>query len=179
MPGWATHLIDAAVMVPFMILCVRLAGLRAFSKMSSYDFAVTVSFGSVLAGTVLNPDTALWHGLMAMASLFAVQWVIGLMRERWSAVQELTDNNPILLMKDGKVLEGNMASAHITRSELSAKLREANVLHLTEVRAVVLETTGDVSVLHGKSLDDDLLDGVRPGNLNTPRVDAEPLRPDA
>ncbi|MGB3556705.1 MAG: YetF domain-containing protein [Jannaschia sp.] len=160
MPDWITPLVDAAIMVPFMVLCVRLAGLRSFSKMSSYDFAVTVSFGSVLAGTVLNPGVVLWQGIAAMAALFAVQWTIGLARSRSGAVRRLTDNEPVLLMRDGRLLEGNMAATRITRSELAAKLREANVLELSQVRAMVLETTGDVSVLHGDRLEDTLLEGV-------------------
>lgn len=41
-----------------------------------------------------------------------------------------------------------------------AKLRENNVSRLEDVRAVVLETPGDISVLHGEALDDILLDGV-------------------
>ncbi|MCK0167370.1 DUF421 domain-containing protein [Jannaschia sp. S6380] len=178
MPDWLTPLVDAAVMVPFMVLCVRLAGLRSFSKMSSYDFAVTVSFGSVLAGTVLNAGTPLWQGLVAMAALFAVQWAIGLARSRIDAVQEATDNDPLLLMHDGRLLEGNMASARITRSELSAKLREANVLDLAYVRAVVLETTGDVSVLHGETLQQDLLHGVRRGNLASGEAQQARLEPE-
>jgi uncharacterized membrane protein YcaP (DUF421 family) len=52
----------------------------------------------------------------------------------------------------------------MTRSELRAKLREANVLEWSQIRAVVLETTGDVSVLHGDEggtpLDPSLLEGV-------------------
>lgn len=160
MPDWMTHFVDAAVLVPVMVLFVRLAGLRAFSKMSSYDFAVTVSFGSVLAGTVLNPDVTLWHGILAMGVLFAVQWGIGWLRSRSSFVEGAADNRPVLLMRDGEVLQANLARTRVTMDDLRAKLREANVLDLGQVRAVVLETTGDVSVLHGDHLSGDLLRGV-------------------
>ncbi|MEM7643222.1 MAG: YetF domain-containing protein [Pseudomonadota bacterium] len=161
MPDWITPFVDAAVMVPFMVLCVRLAGLRAFSKMSSYDFAVTVAFGSVLAGTVLAPGTSLWEGMLAMTALFGVQWIIGIGRSRSGAVRQLTDNEPILLMRNGTVLEANLRRSRVTRTELIAKLREANALDMSSVRAVVLETTGDVSVLHGHRLDETVLDGVQ------------------
>lgn len=159
MPDWTTHFLDAAVLVPVMVAFVRLAGLRAFSKMSSYDFAVTVSFGSVLAGTVLNPGVTLLQGMMAMAALFLVQWVIGYLRSRFPAVEGLADNSPVLLMRDGEVLAGNLSRTRVTMDDLRAKLREANVLHFGQVRAVVLETTGDVSVLHGDHLSDELLGG--------------------
>ena len=42
------------------------------------------------------------------------------------------------------------------------KLREANVLNTNQIRAVVLETTGDISVLHGEGeLQDDILKDVQ------------------
>ncbi|KIT16156.1 DUF421 domain-containing protein [Jannaschia aquimarina] len=160
MPDPLTYLVDAAVLIPVMVGFVRLAGLRAFSKMSSYDFAVTVSFGSVLAATVVNPGVSLWQGIAAMAALFAVQWTFGLARARACAVEALSDNTPILLMSDGEILRDALKRARVTEADLRAKLREANVLHLDEVRAVVLETTGDVSVLHGERLDPALLEGV-------------------
>ncbi len=160
MPDWMTYAVDAAILVPVMVLFVRLAGLRAFSKMSSYDFAVTVAFGSVLAATVVNPGVTLWQGIAGMAALFAVQWLIGLARSRSDAVEYVADNSPVVLMRDGKVIMENLTATRVTMSDLRAKLREANVLSFDEVRAVVLETTGDVSVLHGDHLDDALLNDV-------------------
>lgn len=44
---------------------------------------------------------------------------------------------------------------------MSGKLREANVLDLSQVRAVILETTGDVSVLHGDVCSEKLLQGTK------------------
>ena len=44
-----------------------------------------------------------------------------------------------------------------------AKLREANVTRFEQIHAVIAETTGDISVLHGppdETLDTGLLDGV-------------------
>jgi len=58
-------------------------------------------------------------------------------------------------------LAGLLDATRVTRSDLMAKLREANVLRFDAVRAVVLETTGDISVMHGDHLEQELVDGVR------------------
>ena len=50
-------------------------------------------------------------------------------------------------MYDGKVIDKALNVSRVAESDLF-KLREANVLELNQVRAVVLETTGDISVLH-------------------------------
>ncbi len=46
------------------------------------------------------------------------------------------------------IIEDNLLKARVTKGDLRSKLREANVLDLSQVRAVVFETTGDVVVLH-------------------------------
>jgi uncharacterized membrane protein YcaP (DUF421 family) len=97
-------------------------------------------------------------------------------RRRWKWLEDLTSNDPLLLMEDGEFLEENMRDAHITHDELYAKLREANVTHLSQVRAVVLETTGDMNVLHGEELQRDLLTGVSQGRAKEGQASSGTLR---
>ena len=54
-----------------------------------------------------------------------------------------------------------MRARRVEEDDLIAKLREANVCDLSDVRAVVLETTGDITVLHGSRLQERLLNGVQ------------------
>ena len=46
--------VSAVLMLITVIAIVRTIGLRSFSKMSSFDFAVTVSIGSILAGVATS-----------------------------------------------------------------------------------------------------------------------------
>lgn len=96
-----------------------------------------------------------------MVALLGGQWLIAQLRQRTNLLAVL-ENEPLLLMDGPRFLEANMTQARVTRADVLAKLREANVTHLDDVLAVVLETTGDVSVLHGGGpLDERLLDTVR------------------
>ena len=64
----------------------------------------------------------------------------------------------------GEILDDNLAKANVSRDELIAKLRQANALNFDQVLAVVLETTGDMSVLHTaqhKMLMPEMLHGVK------------------
>jgi len=147
-----------------VILYTRLAGLRSFSKMSSFDFAVTVAIGSVLASTLLLDDVTALQGVIALALLYVLQVLASVLRLRWEPWRRVLDNQPILLMAHGEFLHENLRSARVTEEDIRAKLREANVHALDHVLAVVLETTGDVSVLHGDpetEVDLAILDGVR------------------
>lgn len=143
-----------------LIVATRLAGLRSFSKMSSFDFAVTVAIGSILGSTVAS-TTAITEGALAILSLLAVQWVIAQFRRR-SIGGRIVDNRPILLVRDGEFVDDALDAARVTRSDVYARLRGENVHSMSQVLAVVLETTGDISVLHGDdTLEPELFDNVR------------------
>ncbi|MDN3595465.1 DUF421 domain-containing protein [Zunongwangia endophytica] len=145
-----------------VILYTRIAGKRSFSKMSSFDFAMTIASGSILASTIVLKNVSLIQGAVALLVVYILQIGTAFLR-RYPAFQKMTDNDPILLMKDGEIYYDNLKKARVTESDLRGKLREANVIQLSEVRAVIFETTGDVSVLHSadKELEDWLIKDVK------------------
>lgn len=151
-----------AIGMVWIVFLVRIVGLRSFSKMTNFDFVMTVAMGSLLAGAGQSTE---WSGfaqtLIAMAALFGVQWLVARLRKNSDRFERIVQNEPVILMRDGVFEEAALRKTRVAKDDLVAKLREANVLKLNRVRAVILETTGDVSVLHGEELDDILLTGVR------------------
>lgn len=145
------------------IIFTRIAGKRSFSKMSSFDFAMTVAIGSLIATTVLSNSVSLLQGIVGMAAVYTLQISVAIFR-RFDFVEKLIDNKPLLLMDGRDILHKNLKKARVTESDLRSKLREANVLELSQVRAVIFETTGDIAVLHSKDnavqVEDWLVEGV-------------------
>lgn len=140
-------LISSIVIYIAVILFTRIFGKRSFSKMSSFDFAMTVAVGSVIATTMLSSSVSLMEGLWGLLLIYILQLAAALLRRNrffsWAI-----DNTPLLLMDGPTILHDNLRKARVTEADLRSKLREANVLQLSQVQAVVFETTGDISVLH-------------------------------
>lgn len=156
----ATGAVAALAIYLAVILATRISGLRSFSKMSSFDFAMTVAVGSLIASAASGQAT-LATVLVGLVVLFVAQFVVAQLRRR-GLLSGVVDNTPLLLMDGDRILHDNLAAARITMDDLHGKLREANVLDYEQVRAVVLETTGDVSVLSGdRALNPQLIRGVR------------------
>lgn len=148
-----------------VIVLHRIAGLRSFATISSFDFVMTIAIGSLVASTAINRNPPLLQALAGLIGLFALQVGVALLR-RWSPrFKRTVDNEPMLLMAGPEIIRANLKRVRLTQGELLSKLREANVLDVSQVRAVVMETTGTISVLHGppdgKPLDPWLLEDVR------------------
>ncbi|WP_034258142.1 DUF421 domain-containing protein [Altibacter lentus] len=146
-PSLIAVIISSIAIYIAVILFTRLFGKRSFSKMSSFDFAMTVAIGSIIATTILSKSVSLVEGVIGLLAVYVLQLSAALLR-RWKLFQKLIDNQPLLLMDGQQILDKNLQKARVTEGDLRSKLREANVLDLNEVRAVVFETTGDIVVLH-------------------------------
>ena len=155
-------LLLTAMGMVWVVVLVRINGLRSFSKMTNFDFVMTVAVGSLLASaSQTNNWEAFLQAMIAMATLFLVQSVTARMRRQSDTIEAVMQNTPVILMRNGQIIESARAETRVARSDLMAKLREANVLDIQQVKAVVLETTGDISVLHGHHCADEILEGTR------------------
>ncbi len=130
-----------------VIVMTRICGKRSFSKMSSFDFAMTVAVGSIIATTVLSSSVNLLEGIVGLVAVYLLQ-ICAAFARRNKAIRNLMDNSPLLLMDGETIIEDNLRKARVTKGDLRSKLREANVTELSQIKAVVFETTGDISVLH-------------------------------
>ncbi|MFV8224325.1 DUF421 domain-containing protein [Christiangramia aquimixticola] len=140
-----------------IIIFTRIFGKRSFSKMSSFDFAMTVAVGSMIATTVLTKSVSMYHGIAALFFMYLFQVLVALLR-RSKIFQSLIDNTPVLLMDRDKILYENLKMARVTESDLRSTLRRANVLNKSEVRAVIFETTGDIVVMKANDTNQEIED---------------------
>ncbi|WP_194852041.1 DUF421 domain-containing protein [Nonlabens antarcticus] len=141
-------IVGTIILYVLIIIYTRIFGLKSFSKMTGFDFLNTLAIGNLLAMSAATSSPSLFVGALLIGLLYLLNYLVTLATFKSKTAREIMDNSPILLMRDGKVLQENLDKTKVTADELRGKLREANVIRLHEVRAVVLETTGDISVLH-------------------------------
>jgi len=131
-----------------IVVLTRIFGLKSFSKMTGFDFVITVAIGSILGMSINSSKPSILLGAVILIALFGLNYLVTLLRFKSEKVEDLIDNDPLLIMENGEVLWDNMKASKVTEAELQSKLREANVIRLSQVKAVILETTGEISVLH-------------------------------
>jgi uncharacterized membrane protein YcaP (DUF421 family) len=130
-----------------LIVLLRATGKRTLSKMNAFDLVVTVALGSTLATVLLDSSVPLVEGLTALSLLVALQYVITWGSVRSPVVLDLVKGEPTLLVRDGAYLPDAMRRTRVTRDEVDAALRQQGVDNISNVRLVVLETDGSLSVV--------------------------------
>ncbi|BDL39048.1 DUF421 domain-containing protein [Methylorubrum sp. GM97] len=143
-----------------LILFLRISGKRTLTKLNAFDLVVTVALGSTLSSIVLTKSVALLEGVLALATLIGLQYLITWSSVRSARIRSLVKAEPTLLAHRGDLIEGAMRRQRLTRDDVLSALRSEGLDDLSQAAAVVLETDGSISVLKSLSERADGLTGV-------------------
>lgn len=130
-----------------LVALIRVTGKRTLSKMNAFDLIVTVALGSTLATVLLNKDVALIEGLLALALLCGLQYLVAFLSVRSQRFRALIKSEPRVLFADGNVLQAVLLDERVTEGEVLAAARSQGRPTLAGVRYVILETDGSLSVV--------------------------------
>lgn len=145
--GMARVLVVGLAAYGALIVMLRTSGKRTLSKMNAFDLVVTVALGSTLATVLLNATVPLAEGVLALALLVYLQFAITWLSVRSAWFQNLVKGDPTLLVHDGRYLDSALTRQRVTRAEIGAALRDKGKTDIAEVRCVVLETDGSMTVI--------------------------------
>nr|AVH79514.1 hypothetical protein [Synechococcus sp. PCC 9341] len=154
-----------------VIILLRISGKRTLSKWNSFDFVVTIAFGSILAAMLLSSNTSLAQGLVGFGLLVLFQYLLTWIAARSSIVQQLIKAKPTLLLYQGKMLDSTIKNERVSEGEILAAIRASGISSVEDVEAVVLETDGSFSVIKEKpSNSDSAFKDVQGYNSNLSKV---------
>lgn len=130
-----------------MVLLLRISGKRTLSKMNAFDFIVTIALGSSFASVALNKNVALADGVLVFALLVGLQYLLTWLSVRFHAVKRLITNEPTLLWYKGAEVKHALRKERVTLEELHMVARSQGLLSLEDVDIIILETTGDITII--------------------------------
>lgn len=130
-----------------LIILLRVAGKRTLTKMNAFDFIMTFTIGSTLATTITSRDVTVSEGITALGIIIGVQYVIAWLEVRSEVFQKIVKSKPSVLFFEGAYRDKTMRQERITKVEVLAAMRYSGVSDPSEVRLVLMETDGQLSVI--------------------------------
>lgn len=92
-------------------------------------------YRSITEGLVLVLTIVFWD--------FAIDWLA----YRMPSFGKLVEPSPLLLIRNGRVIQRNMSRELITLDELKSQLRSHGIERVADVRSAYLESDGQISVV--------------------------------
>lgn len=152
-----------------VIAIIRTSGKRTLSKQNSFDFITTLSLGSIMASTATN-SIELHKGIIAFLTIVFFQFIISKLTTKHKGFQKIFLFKPKLLFYEGEFIEDALVKERISEQEILETIRQNGIDAFDQVKAVVLEGEGSLSVIPYADRNEEYHSVIDYSNLNIPKT---------
>ncbi|AVD54542.1 hypothetical protein BEH_24575 (plasmid) [Priestia filamentosa] len=130
-----------------LLILARLLGKKQMSQLTFFNYITGITIGSIAADIAGETKTPFFNGLISLIWWSALTALIGYIGMKSSKSRILIDDEPTIVIKEGKILENAMKSIRLNIDDLSMLLREQGVFSTQDVNYAILEPNGKLSIL--------------------------------
>ncbi len=142
-----TSFIRTLILLVAVIAAVRLMGKRQIAQLQPTELVVTILLSQIAATPMQDNDIPMLNTLVAVMALVGVEILISYIGMKNSRFRAVLQGNPVMVIKDGRLDQKQLARIRYTVDDLMESLRSKNVFDISSVSCAVAETDGSLSVL--------------------------------
>ena len=129
-----------------LIFVIRLMGKRQIGQMEAPEFVVTMLVANLASIPMQDGGIPLFSGVVPILTVLGMELALSGLIMRSVFVRKLFCGKPVILIREGKILQDNLRRTRVTLDELMGHLRQKDVLQIQNVQYAILETDGNLSV---------------------------------
>ncbi|ASK63680.1 hypothetical protein CFK37_16700 [Virgibacillus phasianinus] len=130
-----------------LLIMTRIMGRKQLSQLTFFNYVTGIAIGSIAANIVSQSTIPFFNGLTSLIWWAILTIVVGYIGLKSPSARVTTNGQPIIVIKQGKILEDSIKEQRLTMDDLSMLLREQKVFSVQDVETAVLESNGKLSVM--------------------------------
>lgn len=135
--------------ISFVILMIlaRFMGKKQVSQLTFFHYVTGITIGSIAANLAGESETPFLNGLYAMLLWALLTMLANYLSFKSVKIRVALDDKPMIVVKDGKIIEGSLQKLRLNFNELNMMLREQSIFSMKDVNYAIFETNGNLSVM--------------------------------
>lgn len=129
-----------------ILIVLRIMGKREVGELGVIDVVVFIIMAEVAAFALESPEEKLIMSIVPILILLLIQLISSYISLKSKKFRDLVDGDPTVIIRQGKILEGEMRKQRYNLDDLFQQLREQQIGSVHEVAYAFLEPSGNLSV---------------------------------
>lgn len=139
--------VRAAVAFLFVFLLTRVVGRRELSSLEPFDLIMLIMLGDLVQQGVTQSDYSVTGIFLAAGTIALMTVLVSYLSFRFKRLRPVLDGEPIVIVQNGRPIEGNLKRERLTVDEVAQEARLQMIASLADVEWAVLERTGQISFI--------------------------------
>jgi uncharacterized membrane protein YcaP (DUF421 family) len=136
----------AVLMYATALVALRVGERRTLAQWTIIDFATAVAMGAIIGRTAIAGTQSYLTGAVAVCTLVAIHRLASVMRFQ-PLIGKLFDHRIRVLVAEGKLRREELRKCGLTDEDLFSQLRQRGVFAVEDVRYVLSEPKGSITVV--------------------------------
>ena len=143
----ATAFFRTVILYLLLMVGLRLMGKRQIGELEPSELVLTLIISDLASVPMQDFGIPLANGVFPIVTILCLSLLMSYFSLKSIRFRSLVCGRPTLIIREGKLLQANMAKNRFTLDELYEQLRSQGISDLSAVKYAILETSGQVSVL--------------------------------
>ena len=126
---------------------LRMLGKRQIGDLEPSELVLTLIISDLASVPMQDYGIPLINGVLPIITLLCLSMLLSFFSLKSIRFRTLVCGSPTVIIRDGKILQQNMAENRLTVDELYEQLRSQGYSDLCAVKYAILETNGQLSIL--------------------------------
>jgi uncharacterized membrane protein YcaP (DUF421 family) len=142
-----TIIIRTVLIYVIVTAAIRIMGKRQVSDMQTSELVITFIISQTASLPLEDPDRPLLNSLIPIMMIIAIELIISLVMMKSRKARSIICGHPIVVIKDGRILESQLRRLRISYEDLYSLLRAKDISDEKGVEYGIIEPNGTLSVL--------------------------------
>jgi len=143
---WWEFIVRGLAVYLLLLVMVRLSGHRTVGQFTPFDLLVVMLLSEAVSNSLNGGDDSLVGGLIAAATLVAINSLVALASSRSARFEKFVDGSAVLIGRDGVFFEKTVRRCRLSESDLEEALREHDCPR-PEMKCAFLEADGQITIM--------------------------------
>jgi uncharacterized membrane protein YcaP (DUF421 family) len=139
--------IRAALIYLVFFGLLRLFGKREIGQFTLFDLALVLLAANALQPAITGTDTSITGGLIVIATIFAINRALAILRVRSPLIRRLLDFGPTVIGRDGGWILPELVRQGLDLVDVETALREHGLECVDQLQLATLEGDGSISIV--------------------------------
>ncbi|SMB90966.1 Uncharacterized membrane protein YcaP, DUF421 family [Desulfonispora thiosulfatigenes DSM 11270] len=130
-----------------ILFLTRILGKQQIAQLTFYEYINGITFGSIAATMATDTSQKIWEHLTGLVVFAILTGLMSYISMKNRIAKKIINGEPVIVIQDGKILEGNLRKMRLELDELMAELRSKDIFSAGDVKIGIIEPSGEISAL--------------------------------
>lgn len=135
------------ILYAFLMTGLRLMGKRQIADLEPSELVLTLIIADLAVVPMQDYGIPMINGILPIATLLCLSMLLSFFNLKSIRFRALLCGTPTVIVREGSIIQKNMAKNRLTLDELFEQLRGQGYSDLNAVKYAILETSGQLSIL--------------------------------